>query len=570
MDVDYQAIVARANQMNLVDLSADDLYVVVRAHCICGNYDLARKLLKQNCEALKVHGYDEIILAQIRAFELQELDSSFLRLLRVHDLLSRAPYIQGEYYFTLGLLCQQQASYQQSITYYEMAKASYLDAGLVGQAAIAIFNLGLGAHHLRKDGAFEGALQELESLAGAHPESAIELAFVKLRAHRHIHQEEFARALPDLERSMTLSRALGRDRDYLSALSFLLYVLAKTDQTVRLHRYLMDNAEVAHLDSYYGERVREIEALSKIGLLSEAAARKKADEWCRKLKDPVTVILLLDLLLERCMRSSLFELSRRLSKKGARYSLENEQSISLVDWRHYEIQCLMALGQTHQARQLLAQYRKDAQELKSSVRLTRCTLLESQLRQADLEFEKSFQSHAGIEIELDLNEHRVHVMGMSISLSRKPIVEKFLKTLATLASGQMLTFDDVMRKVYGMDYDPSLHLSRINSLIDRTRELLGISDLICRRDGRIALKSGVTCRVLEKKAPAGKAELRRKKVFDFIRKSRQDVTIMQLETIFSQSRRTLQGDLSVLVQQGMIQRLGQKRSIRYKKVGDEA
>ena len=162
-----------------------------------------------------------------------------------------------------------------------------------------------------------------------------------------------------------------------------------------------------------------------------------------------------------------------------------------------------------------------------------------------------------METLFSLHPDKMECNGRALSRSEQPVLFRLIQLLAEQNQSRHSSW--LYRQVFREEYVSAVHRSRMNSLLERTREFLG-SDSLKREDGWVELKESIRSQVQSKK------ELREERlsaVEQFLRRSVDPVTVSKVAEELAFSRRTLQQDLQRLVARGRVRKIGEARQIRY-------
>lgn len=185
---------------------------------------------------------------------------------------------------------------------------------------------------------------------------------------------------------------------------------------------------------------------------------------------------------------------------------------------------------------------------------------------AAVDFLPSMSSQTVFEIESTYRA--VEVNGSIVDLSRHPTVDHLIRIL--VQSSNPLSVEFVFEQIYKCKFVESLHLKRFESLLRRSRVLLGYKDWILRERGQIFLNPYLQIRSFERENCAQSLSLsmlsqaeRRARIRELILKKPKTYGAQEMAKELNLPVRTVQQDLKFLCESGELKRVGNSRAIRY-------
>jgi len=532
--------------------SLKEFYWPLREKVILGKYDEALVALEAEACLTEVELRLAFLLrAQIAGLRLEaELDTYFARLTYESSHYVACAELEGEFLFTLGILMSQQRLYSKALVFFVQAQKKYAEHGLHALEGIACFNSAVCANHLNQRLSFSRSLARLQEITKVLGLPSLKVHELKLLAYVAMDVEDYEGAEQLLLHTIELCRSLKRERDWESAFSFLIYVYIKNERVLSFDPLLRPPLRPG---SYFSYRVTELEYLALHPFLSPTEAVDRAKKrWKQKMKDGVGQILFMDLLLDCLTRSCEYETIRRLSGFALKVARENQQAISLVDYRATIASAMIKLGDFERGEKLLRAYESDNAELKIDRRIKNVNALrrDMQLRPSAM---VSVDGEDPIRFYFDTQE--IEYRGHRVSLLRRPmLVQMFM----AFRKEKSLSKETLFLRVYQRSYNPSFHESRFLSLIQRARAIFPGIRLVSINNDRIEIARNFL--FLSRSLPDFKED-----DFVFLKslEGQESFTLSEVERRLGIPRRTLQWRLSRLVEAKRVERLGKARATRY-------
>lgn len=558
-DLDYQTIL----KDNLPVQSPLDAYAGIRSAIILGDLQRAQGSIVENGERLgEPDGFlKKFLRVQLRIYSGERSADVRVELLLLRSELPDDSYLKGEYHLVMGYFLTEVNEYRQGIRHHRAAADSYARAGLSGCEAIAVFNLCVSYEHLNERHGYDLAFRRLEQLVGETGSETVRFAYLRLRAYGKREKEDFEGALSDTRDLIRCALSLGRLRDVGGLVCLGSYLLMKLGRTDEIDAWMEQHAIYRKsFDSQADKALEEYEKLARVGLTTAIDAKRWLVQWKRLDLEGVNLIGLTSVLCDLLLKSREYEALGRVANQAFQMSLKYQQGNCLVDFRWYEILSKIRLGELARAKVLLKMYEADAREEKSVTRTQKAERLRSELATLLSTNEADSDATSGEWLIIDKYTHTLVIGNRKFSLTRKPLVEKFLCTL--IEGHKPLALVDLFESLYSVKFHPLLHERRINSLIDRARAIVGDAGLIIRREGCVGFSERVSARI-DGDGTDLEIARRRAALRETICQSRRPLTISDLESRFDYSRRTLQLDLKHLARTRVIGCEGATRARRY-------
>lgn len=551
--LDYRTVAAQAGGAR-TDL---ERYLAVRATFILGRKDEARALLQGHAPAFRHPFFAEFLAVQGRVYEGQDLGEAAVALCALREIPLDA-YTQAEVHFFLGYTYHCLHEFKQGSRHHRIARDRYLEAGLPAQAAVALFNLCVGANHLNARELYLAHAGELKALVTRIDLPSTTALSLQLEATTLAERDEYDLAAEKLERLLALSIEDDRMREAGTAAWNLAYVLAKAGRDDALEAQLSRLASVAGRFTVEHQRALEIIGrLSRAGLVTLTGARRMAREWLRDGGNEIIYFHLLDLAVDSLVRAQDYEGARQIAGRAKEALVRSQQALSLVDFRYAEALALARLGDVPRARRALSSYRADALERGAAVRVARADALFEEMTRAD----RASHDEEGLVLSLNTLSREVRIGETRVPLAEKPRLFELLAVLAQ--EGKPIALPILFFRLYGQDYHPLRHERRMNSLLDRARKLLGRADAIRRQDFTVTFAPGVEVSLETPPATELAVQWRRRRLLEAVRAAEGPIAISRLERQFEVTRRTLQLDLDYLVKRGLMRTTGGTRGRKY-------
>ncbi len=547
-----------------------EAYLVIRAALVLGNNEAAQKLFESTSKSFEsAPELRQFLSLQLLLYRKKEIEAVLDQLFQWNPPpLSdswKSIFIKAEYQLILGFAFNLADQYRAATKHHKEAAALYCELKLFCHASVAWFNLCVAYNHLNERILFDLAYERLRGLVLNSPTPTTRLHYERMEIYRLVDREEDDRAVSLLEPLIHVADYLNRQRDKGGLVCLLGYLYLRNDNFESFWE-LENTWPVTGLASEHQIVFQELSDLSRTDLVSREEVRKRIQRW--KLLQILSVhqLYLFDVILIRLFRAGDYEYLLKLAQQTEQLSVTRQQAMSLVDFRFHHIQGLIRTGQFEKARSLLASYHQDAVHDGAERRIQRTQALYHSLSEgvmgtrSDMPPAES-SGNENDEIEADSLLRTLKYRKAHIDLSKRPLIWKFLQRLMRQTSP--VSIQDLFAELYGTEFNPLTHERRFNSLIDRTRTLLGDTSAVVRREGHLSLRSTLTVRYRSTPAEESNVFYRRENILAAIAKSSRPLSIADLERKFSCSRRTLQFDLKYLIRSRAITHCGQARRRSY-------
>lgn len=225
----------------------------------------------------------------------------------------------------------------------------------------------------------------------------------------------------------------------------------------------------------------------------------------------------------------------------------------MVDLRYQVIYSLIRINEKRKAAELLGKYLNDAKVLDSPVRVAKAKELENLILK--------ISDPAKKELELNLSMHTLSVGDKKINLASLPVVQKVLEIC--ISSAGPIDIYEFYYNLYGTQYDPMYNANRLNSILVRARKLIGIEDIVIRRDGKIEINPEYQLSLVERDNNFEKIRWRRERIIRLLKKTKKPLSMAEIAKHFAVGRCTLLTDINMLVEDKKIMATGFRRAKKY-------
>lgn len=541
-DQDYTQILHHSEQAH----SILEKYCVLRSAFILGNRTQCEEFLQKYKSVPELAPY---CIAQELAYHQGQWREGFELLKKILQS-EKEPFLIAEANFLMGFFLSSQCLFNLCPPYYKKAIEIYKSLGFINHTSHAYFNLCIAFDHLKEKQLLKKIEKQFESLVKINPNAKIaNLMFQRLEACFYLDREEFEKSLEYYESLISEYIKLKRYRDLGAALwvkAYLVNKLSKNEKIISLPHLTMPHQKALQLFEQLAEGVCFDFTATKIIL--------------KKFQAEGVVSVCIPYWLERVC--SAFERNQKYSDllNCARYAVDfcikHQQDPYLIDFQYYEILARLKLGDTHQAKYLLALYSEDNIENKFVSRIKKSKKLKDN-GFLNIDFTANPLS---LNIELDLNRHVLIINGLEKKLATTLLLEK---AILVLLKKKSCALDEFFFGVYGVEYRPWNHERRLSTLIDRLRLLFGFKNSIIRNNKEIYLEERF--RKIKVRAEYGRIgkEKRKLNLEQKLRKIQRPVSVSEIQELMSIPRRTLQLDLSDMVKEGYLSTSGIRKNKKY-------
>lgn len=469
-----------------------DTYFFIRAHIPLGEYKTAKIWLQK---AQKVNALDpeliSLLFFQINAGSEKpknDLLTSALTLRNFFDNNDKVkPVIQAEYYFTLGFIANRLCKFHLGKDFNKISSKLYALSFMSQHQANALANQHIALKHLGYFNQADFVFNEIATLSKNNPKlKTIQIRTQTLQAYRSLELEDFSKAIKYFHNCFLIAKKLDRQYDLLSSMSFLIYThlrifeFEKADSLLTQAQSLISKSSL----STFNNRIKLFQRAINSPLLNENlynAIICKTKKNC----DGITLFLVLDLLLDRILRSNNDELLFNVSKKAINILPKYEQCLISIDFRYYLILSAIRLEKADFAITILNQYKADAQTDGNFHRIKKANELESMLfkKQNTTQQQKvvinNAITHYNSEV-IFLNKHQ-------ISRSKKPILFNFFYLLLQ-KHPIPISIHEIFASIYEEPYHSLKNESRFHSLYTRASKIYNTENsALYRSNGKIGI-----------------------------------------------------------------------------------
>ncbi len=462
-------------------------------------------------------------------------------------LLPAHPFIRGYVFFQIGFLNNQLQRFDLSLPFFEIAEKYFSGLQLGYYLFICHFNQAISALNLNLYEKFLVARERTHEYlltCDSHERHRV----VELAVGLCLHLEEFSQAIQFLKQE-------------------------NTPLNERLHCALIFAEHKLKLpcSSLREKRVTEVNSILELFLvvLNNDSVRKLTrkdfneilPQLAQHLSNPY-LLLLCDLILEKTSDSDLPRILRYLRT----HVLLRRPSLALADFAPYEIESLLLLNQIEEAKERWLTYKSVALATNSKNKLLRADRLHEKIEKRET---------APLHLVVDESSKAIKVGDRQYDLSKHETIFHFLCFLVKKKG--RTDFQDLNLYLYQRDFNPVFDEKRINSLIHRTRRLTRLGNHILRKNFFLTLSKNLHYEIKNSRNPT--APERQTKILKLLAQSMlqqgrqqeafREMDMRQLLNATGFPLRTLQKDLTALIDSGKVVKKGKGKATRYYPVNND-
>lgn len=520
-----------------------DLLMIAQASFFMGETKQLQKVIQH----IKTKRQDiNWLLPVIDAFRFVEIKEkraqALIELIHVKEQIATYPQLLGDFYFTLGLLFGQLN--QRKLSSESMLKAiNYFEQyGLIAHSWYAHFNFYLAKRNIGEHTHYQKQRKKITTLLNKIPRSTqvrpkwflSELLFTENKTKEAYHC---------LTEAIEIAKGSCDDIQVYECLIELYYMeyIAGTQPSLPP---IADDLK---------HRVYTLYRQLKKLIESKHSSSQILRTWAEMNLHPLLVHRLIHIYLhQKTLLNKPIELLDDISYIE-KHLIQRELYIPLYDLDFYKARCYLMLNDTEKTLLAINQIEINNKHLISPLFRDNYEELIALLNQ-------NKESPYKPNITLDLNQHILYINNKIINLSRLEIIEKALDVLINHKKG--IEIDLFFKKIYEVDYSISRHESRFNSLLARLRSLFPHKKFITRRANKIKLSyyNKVT---LQNSHLKSKIQLRLEKIIDALEAANGPKDALTLHKELDIPLRTLQKNLSVMLDQKIITKVKKGRKYYY-------
>lgn len=541
----------------LVITNSLERYDVIRASIITGNYLRAKFLLNQEpfpADELGVF-VNRFLSTQLTLYEAKQFKDSELKLLSLNK--PNTPFLRAELNFVTGYNYLGMDDYRKASAYFIKAARDYSEIGFPLHEANCLYNLSICHHTLNEKTELNRRFKQLEDLSDQHgPHPTLQHLVLRFKAYVAVDQEDFSSAIECFNPLVQIYKSTQRLRDLGDAycsLAFCFLILNRLEEFDLLLEQIKKDGLALDLSNSVA-----LEAFKKVRFINfwkRNDVEKMIEFWCQSEIHSVYLINLIQVLLETLNRHGSYSTMLSIARKTLRICEEKHQIRSLSDVEYYQITALVHLGKRHLAAIALTQFKLAAKISGHNRRLEKSECLERLFSQNQL-----VKLEERVPIKILMSEIAVSVGEEVFVLKSKPMLFRAILELA--AHPEEVTLEKFFKKLYGVEFSTERHSSRMNSVLNRLKEILG-KDAIERNSKGLSLSEKYYFVPGYTGSERVNVVLRRKAIRDFIKEASSPVSISEMESALEYNRRTLQLDLKEMVEGGLLSFEGMRKSRKY-------
>lgn len=477
--------------------------------------------LNKNINLFKKHQLLEILNS---SFDAENLHGNRLyRLLNQNFLNYDHPYISGECYFIIGYIMMQKRYYDIALEYFKTSQEIFDKTSYESLKWRTKFNIYLVERKLKLKTSKEVLLSDYELLS-----SKAKLYFSRFIAWLYLEEKKVNKACEHLVTQVQSAKELNLQNAVEHLERFYIYCNLKSKGIT----YITSAKNIK--DVLFKNTILKIQNANK-GNLNDILASNSKNYG---LMEQTYIV---DIYAEYLYLKKKYTLLKHLYESA---TLKPEDNIIMYsDIRELILKSYIATGKNRLFENMLIEYKTNCSDIRSNIFL-------KELKSFKAEVTKK-------EIVLNANERTLVIGEKNISFKQKRVMFKAVSLL--IHQNGKLTYQSFAEELYGNKVSSKTRNANLKSLFNRLENLLKNENIFLKKERYLKIDGDFRFTIINEKD-----RTHRLKAIAKYAKTKKNFTISDICQDFKKySRRTLQEDLSILVERKSVERRGQARSSYY-------